>query len=512
MKPVKVLIYLVVLVILGSYVYLVEIKHKDKVQQAEQQAKKMVHLDKDKILKVELIAGDRTKVKIEKPSGTWVLSVPVKTKADNAAVDSLLHALVESEPEKVVREKDVTWDEYGLDKPEFTVAFSTADKSFKLSFGGSNPAKTSYYLRVDDEPKLFLVADTLKNSLNKSAFDLREKSVFGLAETDVNRIVVSGKGNEIELARKDPSKWVASKPESFPVKQALLMTNLRTLTNLKAKEIIDEPSKEGDPYGLDKPEESIVLSGPKLEQTLIVGKAVEKKEVASKEPDRYARLKGDETVYVIDGRNLKGLKTDPSELRDRSLLSFNPAEIERFEIEIDGKQWAAAQNKEKTWTIEKPEKKTNADAWTVTGVLWDLKDLEWKSLTKPIPENLGPLDLDKPGLVVSIFKKDDKQPITLKVGWKAVPSESKEPAKDKKPPEGKQPAAEGRPQGAEHAQEQPTPPGKSAESSQGIPDAPATLNALAEPAEEQGAVFVLDGSFLTRLRGDLQRWTATDKK
>ncbi len=175
MKPVKVLIYLLVLAALGAYVYLVEIKHKATVEQAEKQAKKIVHLERDKIVKVELIQGDQTKVKIEKPAGTWVLSVPVKTKADKAAVDSLLYSLVEAEPEKVIGEKDVKWDEYGLDKPEFTVSFSTADKSLKLCFGAANPAKTSYYLRVDDEPKLFLVADTLKNSLNKSAFDLRDK-------------------------------------------------------------------------------------------------------------------------------------------------------------------------------------------------------------------------------------------------------------------------------------------------------------------------------------------------
>jgi len=506
MKPAKLLLYFIVLVVLASYVYLVEIKHKEKVQQAEKQAKKIVHLDKDKIVRIELIRGDQSKVGIEKPAGTWVLSVPVKTQADKAAVDALLHAFVEAEPEKVLREKDVTWDEYGLDKPEFTVVASTGDKSLTLSFGASNPAKTSYYLRVNDEPKLFLVADTLKNSLNKSAFDLREKSVFGIAETDVNRIVISTKGTDAEFSRKEPGKWVASKPESYTVKQALMTTNLRTLTNLKAKEIIDEPSKEGDPYGLDKPGETIILSGPKLEQILVLGKAVEKKDAVSKEPDRYARLKGEETVYLIDGRSLKGLKTDPSELRDRSLLSFNPADIERFQVDLDGKQWVAAQDKDKRWTIEKPEKKTKVDAWTVTGLLWDLKDMEWQSLTRPIPENLEPLHLDKPGLVVSLFKRGDKQPIVLKVGWKPVRSESKEPPQGKKLPEGKQPVATGKTKGAEQAQEHPDPEAKPAEGSQTT--APTTLNALAEPTEEQGAVFVLDGSLLARLRGDLQRWTA----
>ncbi len=510
MKPVKVLIYLAVLVALGAYVYLVEIKHKETVQHAEKEAKKIVHLDKGKIVKVELIKGDKTKVTIEKPAKTWLLSAPVKTKADQAAVDSLLYALVQAEPEKVIREKDVKWEEYGLDKPELTVSFSTKDKSLQLRFGAANPAKTSYYLRVDDQPKLFLVADTLKNSLNKTAFDLREKSVFGIADADVNRIAISGKGHELELVRKDTKKWIASKPETFAVKQSLVTKDLRTLTNLKAKEIIDEPAKQGDPYGLDKPEETIVLSGPKLEETLVLGKAVEKKGAASKETDRYGYIKGEPTVYLIDGRSLKALKTDPAALRDHAVLSFNPADIGRFQIDLDGKQWVASLDKDKRWTIEKPKKKTNVDAWTVTSVLWDLKDVEWKSLTKPIPENLEPLHLDKPGLVVSLFKKGEKEPITLKVGWKAVPTEPKEPPKDKKPQEEKPPAVAGQPATAEQAQKKAAPqvanPG---EPSKETSAAPATLNALAQPAEEKGAVFVIDGSFLTRLRSDLTRWTAT---
>ncbi len=44
------------------------------------------------------------------------------------------------------------------------------------------------------------------------------------------------------------------KPERIRAKAPVMALNLRTLTNLAAKKIIDEPVKEGDPYGLDKPE------------------------------------------------------------------------------------------------------------------------------------------------------------------------------------------------------------------------------------------------------------------
>lgn len=506
MKPVKVLIYFLVLVALGTYVYLVEIKHKAKVNEAEKQAKKIVHLAKDKVTGVELIHGDQTKVKVEKHADKWVLSVPVKTMADKLAMNSLLSSFVGAESEKVIQDKDVKWDEYGLDKPEFTVVCSTKDKEIKLLFGAANPSKTSYYVRVDDQPKLYLVADTLKNSLNKSAFDVRDKSVFGIAETDVEKIVIAGNGKDLELVRKTPDKWVAVKPETFTVKRALLMSDLRTLTNLKATQIIDEPVQEGDPYGLDKPEETILMSGPKLEQTLELGKVVEKKGAVPQAQDRYGRIKGDKTVYLIDGRTLKALKTDPAQLRDRAVLSFNPADIDRFQISLDGKEWVAAHDKDNHWIIEKPEKKTNIDAWAVTGVLWSLKDLEWKSLTRPIPDKLETLHLDKPGLVVTLFKKGDKEPVTLKAGWEPPPSQPTAEANKEKSQNEKPVAGSDKAKTPEADIEKPAAQAKTKEAVPELPPAPAVVNALAQPADEHDAVFVLDGSFLTRLRGDLQRW------
>ena len=93
---------------------------------------------------------------------------------------------------------------------------------------------------------------------------------------------------------------------------------------------------------------------------------------------------------------MKSLKTNPDELRDRSLLTFNPADIEKLEISLDGKTWLAAKDKDNKWSLEQPEKKEKLDAWPVTGILWDLKDLEWKSMTKPAPADLASVHLDKP--------------------------------------------------------------------------------------------------------------------
>ncbi len=162
MKLSKLLIYLSILAALAAYVYFVEIRHKQEQQVIEEKAAKIVHLEKDKIVEIELLSRDKEKIELKKPSDTWVLTSPVKTKADESAVASLLHSITDAKPEKVVSEKDVKWEDYELDKPEFAVALGTKDQTAEVRFGSANPAKTSYYVRVDKQPKLLLVADTLK--------------------------------------------------------------------------------------------------------------------------------------------------------------------------------------------------------------------------------------------------------------------------------------------------------------------------------------------------------------
>lgn len=503
MKLGKVLIYLIILVAVAAYLYLVEIKYKEKQESAEKESKKIVQLDKDKIVEIDLQSQDKGKIELKKPSDTWVLTAPVKAKADENAINALLASITDAQSEKVVLDKDVTWGEYGLDKPEFSVSIVTADKTTTVSFGAQNPAKTSYYLRAGDDPRLFLVTDTLKNALNKTVFDVRDKSVLGVAPAQVDRIVVTKDGTETELQRAPGDKWTMTKPEQIRVKNATIRQGLINLTNLAARRIIDEPQTEGDPYGLDKPQEKIVLLGKDLDQTLLVGKSEEKVGRPGSAPNRYVRVQGHDIVYLVDGQALKDIKTDPQELRDRALLTFKPLEIQKIELVLDGKKWLAVQSNDKKWTLEEPEKKQLTDAWPVTGILWDLKDLEWKSMTKPLPGDLAAVHLDKPRLVVSLLKKDDKEPIVLKAGWETVA-----PKKDVVEPQEAKPGPEANKQAelSEGEKKQGEKPEKAAGSPEASPTS-ATVNVIVEPHEEGSALFVVDHGFIERLRGDLKKLT-----
>lgn len=502
MKLRTILIYLCIFLALLAYVYFVEIRYKQKQEAKKKEAEKIVRVDKDKIIRLGLKSKDGKKIGLGKVGDKWVLDSPVKVKADERTVRGVLTSLSEAQFEKVLKEKDVKWSEYGLDKPDFTVTFSTRDDTSSLFFGASNPAKTSYYLRAKDSPKLLLVTDTLKNALNKTLFELRDKTVLAIAPVDVDRIVVTKDGKKTELKREGPEKWVMTEPEKIRVKAAEINRNLINLTNLQAKDIIDEPKTEGDPYGLNNPAQSIALEGKKRNQILLVGKAKDKKKNTPRsKSDIYARVKGQNMVYVIADREITAFTIDPKKLRDRYLMSFKPHEIQKVEVDLDGTKWLVVRSAGDKWSLEKPEKKENIETWPITGMLWDLKNLEWKDMSRPVPADLSTVNLDKPKLVVSVFKKGEITPIVLKAGWKDKPA-----AKDKGE-EGKQSSSKESGLVETGSKVPAARKGKGAleDKDASRPQLPEVVNAIVQPHEEKGALFTVQSTFVDRLRTDLDR-------
>jgi Domain of unknown function (DUF4340) len=504
MKLGKVLVYALILAGVATYIYVVEIRQKESQEASRKVAEKLIHFDRDKIDRILLDGAKDAPIELKKLSDTWVMIAPVKAKADEGAINAILMTLSMASREKLLSEKEVNWKDYGLDSPSFTVTAWTKDKKVTLQFGAKNPAKTSYYARVGNGTELLMVQDTLKNALNKTPFFLRDKSIVNIAPQDVDRLSITRAGKETEFERVKGDNWEMLKPQRIRVKSDALNRNLRTITNLTATEIIDSPKKEGDPYGLVNPIQRMVLSGEKLNQTLLIGQPKEGKELPGKARKLYAHIDGRDTVYEISSSQLNGLKTDPKQLRDRSLFSFNPADINKVEIDLEGTNWVLSRGKENKWLLTEPEKKDDLKSWPVTALLWSIKSLEWQSLEKRDSGDLSRYHLQTPKLTVRLHMKDAKSPQVLKAGWA-----QRAPKKDAENPEkGAKSSTEVDRKPAAVA-EKPSEPAtdSNADSKAKVPEAghPDKLFATIEPHVEQDAVFVLDPRFLESLTSDLKK-------
>jgi hypothetical protein len=507
MKLSKVLIYLVILAVVATYIYVFEIRKKQEKMAAEKKAAQIVDIEANQLTHIIINSKGHGEIEIKKPTSNWVLIKPVKSKCDDSAMASWTRSITGAERESVVAKKDVKWSEFGFDDPNLTVTISSKDKTFKVVFGAQNPAKTSYYARVDSNKELLLVADTLKNSLDKSAFDLRDKTVVAIATKDVERVVYSDKGSELELKKEGTAAWRMVKPQTMRVKGATVDRDVLRLTNLKARNIIDTPKSNGDPYGLKEPVRKITLSGNKLEQTLEIGKYVSGKEKGTPGPKKvYARIKGRSPVYVVDDWVLTKLETNPEKLQDKSLFSFDPAEIHEIELKFNGKTWLAVQDKDKKWNLQQPTKIDKIDTWLVTTILWDLKDIQWKELKKPAAD-LSSYHLDKPQLIATLSVKDKKEPIVFKAGWTQEPASAPNQESSEA---GKSLAKEAESKVEAKSDKASTKLAAKPENLQ--QQAPKTVYATVTPHEEKDSIFIIDGKIVTRIREDLERLMKKEEK
>jgi len=182
------------------------------------------------------------------------------------------------------------------------------------------------------------------------------------------------------------------------------------------------------------------------------------------------------------------------------LVSFDQGQIEKVSIDFEGQDFEASLGKDNKWSLEKP-KKRQIETWPVISILWALKDLEWKSVNKDAAEKLASLHLENPQLVVSLFKKGEKEPIILKAGWEQ--KQKKEEEKEAKAPDKAASEKKRDDQKKEGAEK----PAETVQESKPVKesDFPTEVNVLVQPHEEGSAVFVVDGNFLKRLRDDLKQ-------
>ena len=325
--------------------------------------------------------------------------------------------------------------------------------------------------------------------------------MVAIAGQDVESITYAEKDRGIELKKEDAG-WKMVKPEAMRVKRELVDKDVLRLTNVKAKEIIDNPKTDDDSYGLKEPVRKIVLAGPKLDQTLLIGSRV-KGDDKTETNKVYARVEGHKPVYVIDDWVLTKVVTDPEQLRDRSLFSFDPQRIVQVAIDLDGKKWQASRDTDKKWSLKLPAQKDGVDTWKVTSVLWDIKDLQWKERKKPAG-NLSEFGLEKPRLTVMLTVKGQTQPVVLKAGWTDPPGAAENTSSEN---ESKAGAA----QEPEKSDKKGATTATSAKSTKPAKQPPKTVYAMVTPSDDESYVLVLDGKFVSGLRMDLDRLAEPEK-
>lgn len=233
MRQKQLMILLGGLVVLLGLAFLTGVFDDDEFSTVEVPA---VSIPADEIEQVRLDLPAE-QVVLERGSGVWQLSAPLSARADSVAVARLLDGLGEMELESVVSTNADRYGRYGVDSTGKTITADWGGETHTIVVGNQGPDFQSVYVRLDDDPRVFLTRTRL--DVPDAVDRWRNRVVLRLPFQQVTRAAVTLSEQPFE-ARYEGG-WTLERAEgAAPADSAKVVQWLRRFSNLAADGFLDD--------------------------------------------------------------------------------------------------------------------------------------------------------------------------------------------------------------------------------------------------------------------------------
>lgn len=412
----KLLIYLGVLLVVAGGYFFSEYRHSQQ-EVKEQTARQIFQLKADDVSALTL-TSDKGKIELQRlpasdklptpklpaaapahePPAEWRLVKPIAVKVDELTINSLLTALADLKTQRRLAATPADkLQDYGLEKPNFTVEFQAAGQNHQLRFGHKVPGDKNIYAQSDQNPEILLISLADKETLDRTLTALRHKAIFSLKPEKVTEMRIIKNQDRLTFQKIEPSVWTSGDKSQTKLRADRIDTLLRQVAEAKALEFVAEKADDLKKYGLaPSPTFRLTLMSGKQEETLLVG---------GKQGERYyAQISGTDPVILVDKSLVEKFPASYEAMEDRRLWTGKDAEIQKVVWGAPDKQVTAvrAQN---GWSLQVPDSPSLPVTTLKFGLaLWRLKDAEF---TRLLPAAGGTKD-KSPGFTLQLFGPEDK--------------------------------------------------------------------------------------------------------
>jgi hypothetical protein len=329
------LILLVVALGLGAYIYFVESRREPAGDTAAAKKDKVFSVDSSKFEELELRAASGETTTLKKKNGLWEIVSPESVPTDSSEVGGLLSSLESLEVQSVVDENPKSAADFGLEPPRFSVAFKAAGDAAptRLEVGRKTPTGGDLYARVAGKPRVFLISGYLEDSLNKTPFKLRDKTILKFERDAADALTIEKPGSPALAFAKKGSDWRFTRPFDAKADFNLVDGIVGKLYQAKMTAIeAADGTKELGKYGLDKPQATAIVGAGSARATLAIGSA---------KPDGslYARDLSRPMVFTVEASLLDELKKTPDDLRPKDLFEFRSFSAKSVDVTFGGQTY-----------------------------------------------------------------------------------------------------------------------------------------------------------------------------
>jgi hypothetical protein len=259
--------------------------------------------------------------------GNLALVAPIEAPADSEAGDRLLGELEWLSARRTVEDNG----QFGLDQPRFRVSYVVAGAKHVLAVGKDDVHGAGLYVRVDREPKVFVVPKTLLEVIDHEPGYFRDKTLFPeLTIAWVNRLKIQHDQRAHAFSKDGKHWWLGEPSDKRFADEKKLDELLHALSSLRASREVEPKDLAAAKAALATPTLALSLSvvpdetredKKPLALSLEVGGACGKDE-------RYARVA--ERFVCVRGSDLEPFELGELQLAEPRLFRAPANEVERF--------------------------------------------------------------------------------------------------------------------------------------------------------------------------------------
>jgi hypothetical protein len=405
------LVMLGLLLGLSAWYILYEQKYKPEQKEKEDQSKKLVTLDADQISEFVLTKlknpppensntpvqnPDYESIEFKKTGKDWFIVSPIQTRGDNTSIASLLSAVCSAKQERVVEDKPKDLSLYGLINPLIKIALKkdTSSPAQEVWVGGNTAVAYSIYTKTNNSEAVFKTSRSLKSSMEKDLFTLRDKSVVALSRNDLKEVEIQMGKEDIVLSRDDKDNWALSR-ENIPADSVEWGKTLTPLIELKATKVAAEKAENLAQFGLSNPLAKITfVKNDKSRQVLILGKT---------KTGLFAKRDEMEPIYEVDKSLEEKVTTKTSQYRNKHIAQFDRYVVSKIKFENGKESMELNKETNSNWVLNS-DPAAKLDTAQVDSFLTKLQDI---TLTQYLNSH-SQTPLENPKLTISLFEKKEQ--------------------------------------------------------------------------------------------------------
>ncbi|MBK8915292.1 MAG: DUF4340 domain-containing protein [Phycisphaerales bacterium] len=346
--------------------------------------------------------------------GEWLLTEPVRARADARKVSELLTKLAAARADEFVADDALEAGAAGMDSPSLRVTLelrsaAPATQPATQPVEGPEPEptyvtttiamevgafadlkQTNRYVRVEGQPGLARVPNTSLDALRVKLNDLVDPRITGLSRDRMSRIELSANGETAAIDRRDGAWHGAGDLAELDAEAVAALVT--AIEELRSVSIVDDPAAVAN-AGFDPPRAVVtVTSDAALAPTVIQIGATTASGV-----NAYLRIDGQPLTYVVDAREAARLAGGPLALRSRVIIDARPEQLTRIERRMGNAVHVLARHNS-AWELVEP-----ADAALDANAAQELaNDLARLRARRVVARGAGQgLGLDAPDAVIS---------------------------------------------------------------------------------------------------------------